>query len=311
LQEARRHTIRYRRFVATVDVVVVSYNSRARLRACIERLAAVPELQIVVVDSNSQDQSLEAIGDLPVEAIQLRENRGFGYACNIGWRHTQAPYVLFLNPDATIDRDSIERLVQVADDPAVGAVAPKILGTDGSIDYSMRRFPRLRSTYSQALFLHRLFPSATWSDELVRDANAYDRPARPEWASGACLLVKRAILERLDGFDEGFFLYCEDLDLCRRLKDQGFELRFQPEAVSIHEGGASMPRAALLSVLAASRTRYARKHQSAAVALLERLGIALGALTHVIVTRGGLAARRGYLSAARAALRPQSHSPLS
>jgi GT2 family glycosyltransferase len=285
----------------SVDVVVVSYNSRGHLRECVEPLAGVPGIRVLVVDSASTDDTLATIADLPVEAVPLGENRGFAYACNVGWTRGDAPFVLFLNPDASIDPQSIERLVEAAQDPEVGATAPKIVDPSGGLDFSLRRFPRLRSTYAQALFLHRLFPRSTWSDELVRDLDAYMRPGAPEWASGACLLVRRDVLERLGGLDEGFFLYCEDLDLCRRVRDAGFEVRFEPGSVAIHEGGASTPRASLLPVLAASRVRYAQKHQSAPVAFFERLGIALGALTHVLISRGGVAARRGYLSSISAA----------
>jgi N-acetylglucosaminyl-diphospho-decaprenol L-rhamnosyltransferase len=296
--------------VPDVDVIVVSYNSADHLRACVEPLAGRPGVHVTVVDSASSDDSLESVAALDVERVQLAENRGFGHACNVGWRQSGSPYVLFLNPDATLDPDALQRLVAVAESsPAVGAVAPRIVEPDGTLDYSLRRFPRLRSTYAQAFFLHRLFPLAPWSDELVRDALQYDRPGLPEWASGACLLVRRTALERLDGLDEGFFLYCEDLDLCRRLRALGLELRYEPAAVAVHEGGASAPRAALLPVLAASRVRYARKHQTRAIALAERLGIAAGALTHAVVSRGGPAARRGWLRAFVRALQAGSGSP--
>jgi GT2 family glycosyltransferase len=195
-------------------------------------------------------------------------------------------------------------------DPAIGAVAPRIQEPDGTLDWSQRRFPRLRSTFAQALFLHRFWPTAPWTDELVREAAAYDRPASPEWASGACLLVRRTVLERLGGLDEGFFLYCEDMDLCRRIRDARLDVRYDPEAVCIHEGGASAPRAALLPVLAASRIRYARKHRSRVVALLERAGVVLGGLTHAAVTRGGRAARRGNLRAVGRALTPRPRAGL-
>ena len=291
--------------MAQVDVVVVSYNSEDHLRSCVEPLAHVPEVRVIVVDSASTDATIESVSDLPISIVGLSENRGFAHACNVGWRKGDAPFALFLNPDATIDGESLRRLVGAAEAaPGIGAVAPKIVADNGSLDLSQRRFPRLRSTYAQALFLHRLFPSAEWTDELVRDTNAYERPGTPEWASGACLLVRRSALERLDGLDDGFFLYCEDLDLCRRLRDAALEIRFEPGAVAVHEGGASAPRTSLLPVLAASRVRYARKHQSAPVALLERLGVALGALTHAVVARGGLAARRGHLRALAQAVSP-------
>jgi GT2 family glycosyltransferase len=246
------------------------------------------------------------VADLPVTVVPLTENRGFAHGCNAGARQGTAPYVLLLNPDATLDADSLRCLLAAADaDATIGAVAPRIEEPDGTLDWSQRRFPRLRSTFAQAFFLHRLFPLAPWTDELVRDPAAYQRPASPEWASGACLLVRRAALERLGGLDEGFFLYCEDMDLCRRLRDAGFDIRFEPEAVAVHAGGASAPRTALLPVLAASRVRYARKHQPAPVALLERLGVVLGGLTHVLVNRGGGPARRGNLRAVARALTPR------
>jgi N-acetylglucosaminyl-diphospho-decaprenol L-rhamnosyltransferase len=292
--------------VPSVDAVVVSYNSAGELRACVEPLAAMPGVAVFVVDSASSDGSLESIADLPLERMPLAENRGFAHACNAGWKAGSAPYVLFLNPNTTLDRGSLERMVAVAESaPEAGAVAPRITEPDGALDFSQRRFPRLRSTYAQALFLHRLFPRAAWTDELERDTAAYERPGSPDWASGACLLVRREALERVGGMDEGFFLYCEDLDLCKRLRDAGYTVLYEPAAVVVHEGGASAPRSALLPVLAASRVRYAHLHEPAHRALLERLGIALGALTHALVSRGGPSVRRGWLWALGRALSPR------
>ena len=287
--------MRYGRLMHLVDVVVVSYNSEDQLRGCIEPLVALPDVRVTVVDSASTDRSVASVSELPATTVPLSENRGFGHAANVGWRSGAGPLVLFVNPDARIGEAALRRLAAVAaENPTVGAVAPRIVGTEGELDFSLRRFPRLRSTYAQALFLHRLFPRAEWSDELVRDPEAYARAGTPDWASGACLLVKRAALERLGGFDEGFFLYCEDLDLCRRLRGAGYELRYEPQAVVVHEGGASAPRSSLLPVLATSRVRYAQKHQAPVVALLERLGVALGSLTHALGSRGGLPARVGH-----------------
>jgi N-acetylglucosaminyl-diphospho-decaprenol L-rhamnosyltransferase len=293
--------------VPAIDVVIVSYNSAGHLRACVEPLAGLQGVTVIVVDNASSDGSVEAVADLPVQTVPLAENNGFAHGCNTGWRQGTAPAVLFLNPDATIDPDSLQRLADaLAASPSVGAVAPKIVESDGSLDFSQRRFPRLRTTYAQALFLHRVFPQATWSDELVRDPGAYERPGSPDWASGACLLVRRTVLEQLDGLDDGFFLYCEDLDLCRRIREAGLDVHFEPEAVVVHEGGASAPRAALLPVLAASRVRYAKKHQPGRMAFLEQVGVALGALTHAVVTRGGREARRGHLLAFARAVSDQS-----
>jgi N-acetylglucosaminyl-diphospho-decaprenol L-rhamnosyltransferase len=278
--------------VAVVDVVVVSYNSRAHLRACVAALAGVRDVHVIVVDNASSDDSLATVADLPVTLVPQAHNLGFGQGCNAGWRRGEARYVLFLNPDAVLEPAALERLTATLHShPEAAAVAPRIVH-DGALVHSLRRFPRLRSTYARALFLHRLFPSAPWVDEVVRVERAYAQPGAVEWASGACLLVRRDALERVRGFDEGFFLYCEETDLCRRLWNEGLSVLYEPRAECAHVGGASAPRASLRAVLATSRIRYARKHRGRVASALERLGIALEALT------------RGHFESLRATVRP-------
>lgn len=278
-----------------MDVVVVSYNSSAHLRRCVEQLAVEEDLHVVTVDNASSDGSPDTLAGLPVEILRLPRNGGFAYGCNAGWRAGRAPFVLFLNPDASIDPDAVRRLARVLEeDASAGAAGPRILEGEGSLAFSQRRFPRLSSTFAHALFLHRAFSRAAWASELVRDEAVYEQPGSPDWISGACMLVRRELLERLGGFDEGFFMYCEDKDLCRRIRDAGFEVLYEPDAVVRHEGGASAPRASLLPVLAESRVRYARKHRGRVTAALERAGIGLTALTHMLVARGGRAGRAGH-----------------
>ena len=285
-----------------VDVVVVSYNSRDRLRDCVAPFTGMAGVRVIVADNASADGSLEAVADLPVTAVPLDVNGGYAYGCNAGWRAGDAPHVLFVNPDARLDEASLQRLVRALDEDAqVGVVAPRIVDEDGAVEPSQRRFPRFSSTYAHALFLHRLFPRAAWASELVRDPAAYERPGSPEWVSGACLLVRRSVLEAIGGWDDGFFMYCEDKDLCRRVRSAGWDVRFEPEATVTHEGGASAPRSSLLPVLAASRVRYARKHRGAVGAAVERAGIALIELTHMLVSKGGKASRSGHARALRVA----------
>jgi N-acetylglucosaminyl-diphospho-decaprenol L-rhamnosyltransferase len=278
-----------------VDIVVVSYNSRDELRACVEPVAGQTGIRVVVVDNASPDGGLEAIVDLAVDRVQLDQNGGFSHGCNVGWRRGSAPFVLFLNPDAVISPAGVAQLAGVLEsDTGVGIAAPLIRDVDGHVDYSQRRFPRLRSTYARALFLHRIVGRVSWVDELIRDEAAYVRPGSPDWVSGACLMVRRDVLDELGGWDERFFMYCEDIDLCRRVRGLGLDVRFVPDAVAEHEGGASAPRPALLPVLAESRVLYARKHWSRAGVLGERLGLALEASARLVVTEGGNAARRGH-----------------
>jgi N-acetylglucosaminyl-diphospho-decaprenol L-rhamnosyltransferase len=284
--------------VAPIDVVVVSYNSAGMLREAVEALAEEEDVDVIVVDNASEDASLATVANVAVATIAQGENRGFAFGCNRGWRRGSAPAVLFLNPDARIDAASLRRLAAVLqEDASVGLVAPCITGEDGSVEPSLRRFPRLRSTYARAFFLHRLLPHAAWTDEIVREPDAYTRPGTVEWVSGACVLARRSVLEELGGWDEGFFLYGEDVDLCRRVWRAGYTVRFEPSARAVHIGGASAPRAQLLPLLAASRVRYARLHHGRTGAALERAGVALGELTHAALTTKGSVARAGHLKA--------------
>ena len=291
--------------MAPVDVVIVAYNSRDRIRECVAPLLELEGVRTIVVDNASPDRSGDAVADLPLTLVRAAENRGFGAGCNLGWRSGSAPVVLFLNPDATISGEALATLARTLDEePETGIVGPRIVDDEGALDYSIRRFPRLRSTFAQAVFAHRLVPGADWTDEVVRDAERYERSGDADWLSGACLLVRRELLEELDGFDERFFMYCEDTDLCRRCWDAGRAVRFVADAAAEHEGGQSAPRSALLPVLARSRVLYAERHRSRVAATAERLGIALGALAHAAVGKGGRATRAGYLAAAATAFRP-------
>jgi hypothetical protein len=268
-----------------VDVIVVSYNSREQLRACVLPFMDRGDISVVVVDNASSDGSLESVGGLALTRLPLDRNIGFGGGCNVGWRAGASPYVLFLNPDARLDADGLQHLVDTLEQGGGGIAAPRIHREDGSLDWSLRRFPEVRSIYGQALFAHRFFPSAAWVDEVIRDPDVYAKAHACDWASGACLLVRRDLLEELEGFDEAFFMYCEDVDLCARAWESGHPVLYTPEAVCVHAGGSSKPRTQLLPVLARSRIRYAKKHFTPRHAFAYRLGVGFVALTHVLVSR--------------------------
>ena len=295
--------------MAGVDVVVVTYRNANTVASAVEPLAGIEQFRVLVVDNASGDDTLDLLRKLPVETIALDENGGFAHGCNVGTAAGTNPYVLFLNPDARLEPAALTALASELDrNERVGAVAPRIVEPDGSLDFSLRRFPRLRSGVAQALFLHRVFPAASWVDEVIRDRSQYESTHAVEWVSGACVLVRRSVLEQLGGLDESFFHYSEDIDLCKRIWQAGYEVRYVPAAVAEHSGGGSAPRTRLLPILAASRIRYSAKHDRPLVAALVRATVAAGAMTHVLVARNG-AARRGHLRALGVALKPLPAEP--
>jgi len=287
-----------------VDTVIVSYHSRDTLLQCVEPLVQMPGVTVTVVDNASSDGSLEILAGLDVRAIQSGRNGGFGFGCNLGMAAGDAPFVLFLNPDARVERTDLQRLCAVLEaEPEVSVVGPRLLDGTGALIPNLRTGQRPSVIWSQALFLHRLLPNARWANEIDRSVAAHDRVAYPEWVTGACMLARRAALEQIGGFDEGFFLYCEDMDLCYRLRAAGGRVRYEPGATVHHQGGGSAARTSLYAVLARSRVRYARKHASRLSAASQHLALTVEALTHVIANAGRPAHRRGRAEALRAMLR--------
>lgn len=287
----------------TVDAVIVAYNSRDTLRFCVEPLVRLPWVSVTVVDNASPDDSAAVVADLPVRVIRAPRNGGFAYGCNLGSAAGDAEFVLYVNPDATIQQGSLKTLVSaLRSDPLLGSVGPLTLGDGDRLHLTQRRFPRLRSTYAQALGLHHFASRSTWAGEVVQDPAAYSRPCAPDWLSGSCLLVRRAALEDVGGLDEGFFLYSEETDLFRRLRDQGWKARYEPKALAYHRGYGSAPWEAVTPVLARSRVRYAHKHHGQAVALLEAIGVALDGLLRAAARANHPARRRAYLASGLAAL---------
>jgi GT2 family glycosyltransferase len=217
-----------------------------------------------------------------------------------------APYVLFVNPDAVVSETAVRTLVGTLEhDAALGGAAPRIEHPDGGLAFSLRRFPDLRSTFAQALYLHRLLPRAAWTTEIVRDAGRYEEAHLPEWVSGACILARRSAMEAIGGWDERFFLYCEDTDLCLRLRAAGRAVAFEPRAVVVHEEGASSNPALTVPLLAEAKLRYAELHETRARAAAFRAGLLVWSALRVVSTRGGSGERRGHVRALRALLRPR------
>jgi N-acetylglucosaminyl-diphospho-decaprenol L-rhamnosyltransferase len=287
-----------------VDAVVVAYNSQDTLRTCVEPLARLAWVDVTVVDNACPSDSARVVEDLPVRVTRSSWNGGFAYGCNLGIADGSAEFVLLINPDAEIDAASLESLVAaLREDPRLAGVGPRVVDRTGALHFTQRRFPRLRSTYAQGLFLHWAAPLAAWTSDAVRDPDAYTRPARSDWISGCCVLLRREAIASVGGLDEGFFLYAEETDLFKRLAAAGWRAGFEPRATARHEGARSADPNTTEPIHAASRVRYARKHHGHTVAVFEAIGLALGAFVHAVVWIRRPARARGNIAAAFAALR--------
>lgn len=255
-------------------MVTVAYRSAAHLRDCVEPLAGVPGIDVIVVDNDCPERSADTVRDLPLTVVEMGRNAGFAAGCNAGAAKGSAPAVLFLNPDAQMSPVDVIALAGVLEaDERRGAAGPRLLEANGDIQLSMRRTPRLRSAFSEALFIHHLLPAHPWTTEIV--ARGYEHAQDVEWLSGAVICIRRSAYEQLGGFDERFFMYSEDTDIGTRLRQAGWSLRYDPSATAQHIGGQSAARAGQAAQRARARLTYARLHEPRGRAAAFRAAFAL------------------------------------
>lgn len=204
-----------------VAVIVVNYRTPERSARLARRLAEANVGEIAVVDNSSPDHQFirAACADLPVQVLPNDRNLGFGAACNRGALRTRAPILLFLNSDVMPADDAIDRIASSFEDPNVEIAAPSVLTSTGA--------PQVDA-----------FGVAPTLQTILRRKNRRIRePQTIDWVSGAAIAVRRSSFDRVCGFDEGFHMYFEDVDLCRRVGSSSVALA--PEAVVFHEGGGS------------------------------------------------------------------------
>jgi len=267
-----------------ISVVIVNWNSGRLLERCVQSLQEnARDCEIVVVDNASTDISLQAALETNPNLIVLRNasNAGFAAACNSGWREAKGEYILFLNPDTECLPESVHTLEQtLVHDRTVWAVGGCLVGTDGKpqTDFNVRRFPTIGSVTAEMFFIDkfcRAFRRKHTSDRiLIGDAVDVDQPA------AACLMVSRAALSSIGGFDEDFRpAWFEDVDLCLRIHQSRGRIQFQPRARFLHQGGYSldrMPRQDFLKYFHTNQIRYFRKHRGLMVTLYIQKLIIMG-----------------------------------
>src|SRR5262249_25314351 len=248
-----------RRGMSSPVVIVINFNSGPHLEHCLGSIRAnAPRSRVIVVDNASTDASERAASFAPqVRMVQNTVNVGFARAVNQALALSDEPYVLLLNPDCVLETGALEGLVGELDAHAECAIAgPRILDVDGGIQGSVRGDPNLfTGLFGRSSLLTRLFPSSGLARRNVRPPVS-DESLEVDWVSGPCMLCRRAALDEVQGFDERYFLYWEDADLCRRLRAKGFTIRHVPVSRVRHAVGQSSRTARRLAIQAFHRSAY-------------------------------------------------------
>jgi len=217
-----------------ISAIVVSYNTRAMTLECLETLRgalAGMESEVWLVDNASTDGTADAVaGAFPaVKLIANTANAGFGAANNQAMRSAAGKYFLLINSDAFPAADAVQAMVQYMDaHPEVALVGPRLLNRDGSLQRSCYPFPTPMRAFMENLWISKLCSGDSRMGDYSRWPHDHERHV--QWVSGACMLVRRTVYEQLGGFDEGFFMYHEETDWQRRMRDAGWEIGFTPAA---------------------------------------------------------------------------------
>ena len=226
----------------SVSAVVVSYNSAGYLPDCVRSLRSEGLTDVVVVDNASSDGSVAGIraADPTVRVVETGANLGFGSAANRGVAVCAGEYVLILNPDTVVEPGTVKALAEALDrDSGLAVVGPRLENLDGSVYPSVRRFPDLPVAFGHA-FLGLVWHGNPFTRRYRMLDWDHDRPSSDvDWVGGACALFRRSAFDTVGGFDEEYFMYVEDVDLCWRLGKAGWRIGYEPGARVVHALGGS------------------------------------------------------------------------
>jgi GT2 family glycosyltransferase len=268
-----------------LSVSIVSFRTPRLLRQCLTALASEAQasrldVEVTVVDNASADGSIELVrSEFPgVRVIANLSNAGFGAAHNQALRRARGRYCMVLNSDAAPRPGALRALVDAMDtDPGLGACGPKLRYPSGEVQPSRRRFPTTASLFLESTQLQRFWPDNTVLRRYYVQDRSDDVAQDVDWLVGACLCVRTNALRQVGLFDARYFMYSEEIDLCRRLSATGWRIRYVPAAEVMHlEGGSS--RADL-----AARDRRFQTSKLAYAAKWHGRGVALALRAYLIV----------------------------
>lgn len=252
-----------------LSVCIVSWNTKDLLKKCLASIYKYPpkcEFEVFVADNASADGTASMVRtEFPqVILIQNTENIGFAAANNREFELAKGRYLLILNPDTEIFGGSIDVLVDFLDTNAdAGVVAPKLLNSDGSLQRSCMGFPTVGAMAMRQLFLEALLPFNPYTKKYLMSDFKYDMLTEVDQPMGACLLIRKEIIDRIGPFDNGYYMFFDEVDLCFRIKKAGWKIFFDPSSSVMHHGGTAVKKwspVKLSKVWTTSRNYYFKKH---------------------------------------------------
>ncbi len=231
-----RHTVR---ITPILSAIVLNFKSPRDTVTCVQALenqTIANQIEILVVDNHSEDDSIGVIRnrltDLPhVKIIESARNTGYGQGNGFGLHYATGNYILIINPDNALHPDALELMLEKMErEQDIGIISPKLIHEDHTVRHSARSFPTFFDVLVKRLAPHTTFKSRI--DRYLQRTYDPDCERDVDWVVGACMLIRRSALEKVGTFDPRFFLFFEDMDLCRRMKNAGFRIHYFPAAIA-------------------------------------------------------------------------------
>ena len=279
--------------------MIVNYNAGGHLSACVASLEAAGIQEIVVADNASDDGSVELMSERHPQAQVLNTgtNLGYGGAANLAAARVTSEYLLVSNADTVFDRETPSRLIEALEaDRSAGAAGPRVDTSSGEVYPSARTFPSVTDSIGHG-FLGLVWRSNPWSRRYLMAGRSLEKTQAVDWISGSCMMLRRTAFEEVSGFDESFFMYAEDVDLCRRLAVAGWTTLYVPTARVVHVQGVSSARHPYRMIVAHHRSllRFASLTARGPRdrALLPLVALGLGTRAGLLAVGRVLSRRRG------------------
>jgi len=273
-----------------LSIIIVSWNVSRLLYDCLQSIAenkGALTIEIIVVDSASSDNTPEMVArEFPwVQLVACNENVGFPKGNNMGMGRANGRFILLLNPDTQLVGDALENMTAyLAAHSKIGMVGPQLLNGDLSVQSSRRRFPTVGTAFWESTWLQPVAPKSILQRYYVQDVGD-DQTVEVDWIMGACMMTRREIAAAVGGMDEAYFMYSEELDWCRRIKDAGWDIVYLPTAQVIHHYGKSSDQAATHRHINFNRAklRYFRKYHGRFMTFVLRLFLLSNYLIQIIL----------------------------
>ena len=250
-----------------VTTIIIHWNTPDLLKKQLALLKTERDLEVIVVDNDSQDGTSEMLMvEFPeVKTIALAQNKGFAYANNLGIKLAKGELLMLLNPDTVLNDNFFSQTFEYLEhNPHVAIVGPLILNIDGSVQDSVRRFPDWRSQMLILLKMKNIMPQQKWLANYLIPNFDYQSVAEVDQIMGAAMIIRRSTFDKIGLLDQQYFIWFEEVDFCQRAKKQGLSIQFVPNFSLKHYGGASFeqtPTIAKQLMFNRSMMRYFFKHE--------------------------------------------------